>query len=111
MSVPTQLARAGAISPGAAAEMRATHGARLRYHWYELKEFVIARDENTCQICGRQGDRRTLQIHHIVPIQWGGSSSPDNLATLCPACHHRLHAEHRTFRGRRTFEDDEGAWA
>lgn len=109
MTSALQLAHTGALSLGAAAEILSVRGHRLQYHWWEVRDLALARDAYACQICGKRGTSRTLQMHHIVPVRWGGNSEPDNLATLCPACHSRLHQEHRVFRGRRTFEDDEGA--
>lgn len=106
-SIVIQLVRNGALSPGAGAEIRAVRGERLQHHWWELKRHVLKRDNHSCQICGCRGTARTLQIHHDVPVQWGGSNDPANLITLCPECHERLHSEHRVFRGTRTFDEEE----
>ena len=46
-----------------------------------------------CQRCGRYG---RVTVHHIIPLSQGGTDDPDNLLTLCPACH--AHAENLTMR-------------
>ena len=35
---------------------------------------------------------RGLQIHHKDHVADGGGHEPENLMTLCRACHHMLHA-------------------
>ena len=48
---------------------------------------VFARDNFTCQYCGRQtGD---LTLDHVVPRHRGGAHSWENLVTACKACNHR----------------------
>ncbi|SFB66462.1 HNH endonuclease [Butyrivibrio sp. YAB3001] len=46
------------------------------------------RDNNLCQICG---SRDHTAGHHAVDYQYGGSSSLDNIVTLCRGCHRRVH--------------------
>lgn len=57
------------------------------------RHIVRARDRGRCQfgmpngkICG---ERKWVDIHHIVPTSMGGSDEPENLITLCSA-HHRI---------------------
>jgi len=51
---------------------------------------VLARDQHRCRApgCGRT---RFLEIHHIVARQKGGGNNPENLVTLCAACHRLWH--------------------
>jgi len=39
----------------------------------------------------RSGD---IQVHHIVPVRLGGDDAPENLTTLCLACHKQADAEY-----------------
>lgn len=47
---------------------------------------VLRRDRFRCVWCG---DRRMLQMDHIVPWSAGGSDDIDNLRTLCQDCNER----------------------
>ena len=47
------------------------------------KNFVLSRDNYTCQYCGANND---LHIDHIYPFSRGGGNTPDNLQVLCSAC-------------------------
>lgn len=47
---------------------------------------------NECELCGSHespGDRG-LSLHHIVPVLYGGTNSPDNFMTLCEPCHSKV---------------------
>lgn len=46
---------------------------------------VLTRDNNRCRACGF-ADIDHLEADHIVPESLGGSTTLDNLATLCGAC-------------------------
>jgi hypothetical protein len=51
-----------------------------------LREFVLARDEHSCQACGEPDERRLLVHHRRHPAKqarW--------LITLCRMCHVRIH--------------------
>ena len=57
----------------------------------KIRRAVLARDRHRCQApgCGRT---RFLEVHHVTPRRKGGTNRPENLTTLCGACH-RLHHE------------------
>ena len=56
---------------------------------YNTREYVLFRDNFTCQHCkGKSGDK-ILEVHHIVSRQIGGNR-PDNLITLCKTCHNKV---------------------
>lgn len=81
--------------------------------WDTLRRRVYRRDDHTCQRCGAQGgsesDSRVV-AHHIVPRSEGGGDEVDNLITLCPRCHARVHPENESlnpaskFNGRETAQ-------
>jgi 5-methylcytosine-specific restriction protein A len=50
--------------------------------WRRLREIVIRRDQNTCQMCGQQG----FHVDHIVPRRLGGTDELSNLQLLCVQC-------------------------
>jgi 5-methylcytosine-specific restriction endonuclease McrA len=48
---------------------------------------VFARDNHTCQYCGRQ--THDLTLDHVVPRHRGGPHAWDNLVAACKTCNHR----------------------
>jgi RRXRR protein/HNH endonuclease len=75
--------------------------------FWNVREYVLARDGHTCQWCQGKSKDPILHVHHIESRQTGGDS-PDNLITLCEMCHehlHRTHQEHRIECKPRGFRD------
>jgi len=54
------------------------------------REYVLYRDNHTCQHCKSEKNGLKLIVHHIISRQTGGDR-PDNLITLCEKCHKKLH--------------------
>lgn len=58
--------------------------------FWNVREYVLWRDNHTCQCCkGKSKDKR-LNVHHIESRKTGGNS-PSNLITLCESCHDGYH--------------------
>jgi len=75
--------------------------------FWNTREYVLFRDKHTCQWCKGKSKDPILNVHHIVSRKIGGDR-PDNLITLCEACHdliHRTHQEHKIERKNRGFRD------
>ncbi|MEN8006716.1 MAG: HNH endonuclease [Candidatus Krumholzibacteriota bacterium] len=51
---------------------------------------VLARDRHRCRTAGC-GHTKFLEVHHVEPRACGGSNRPENLITLCSACHRLWH--------------------
>ena len=52
--------------------------------WRRLRSQVLIRDGWRCWRCERYGN----EVDHIRPLQFGGiATDPNNLQTLCRACH------------------------
>lgn len=75
-------------------------GAALRDHFEQenpkhiperVRQAVLDRDDNQCQLCGTGGENR-LQLHHVVFRSHGGDHQSSNLVTLCFRCHDDVHA-------------------
>ena len=62
--------------------------------WDKIRERVRARDKFTCQVCGAVESTRQHDVHHKVPFRAFTSREEanrlENLATLCPSCHHKV---------------------
>lgn len=58
--------------------------------FWNVREYVLFRDEHKCQCCkGKSKDVR-LNVHHIESRKTGGNA-PNNLITLCETCHQGYH--------------------
>ena len=53
--------------------------------YYNLRYFIFARDEYTCQVCKKKN--KILRIHHILYKSHGGTDRASNLITVCNDCH------------------------
>ena len=72
-------------------------------HWPRIRKLVRARDQFTCQACGRKEEAASHHVHHIVPfrnfVNPQAANQLDNLITLCPACHQRAETSVRMRSG------------
>lgn len=60
--------------------------ARYKRTGYDRKQ-VIIQDNCCCRRCGAGVEEVPLEVHHIVPLMYGGTNEYSNLAALCPLCH------------------------
>lgn len=65
-----------------------------------VRKICYERDNETCQwddceLSRRTGDR--INLHHVLPEQFGGKEEPDNLITFCDIHHKNMHAEFHAY--------------
>lgn len=58
--------------------------------FWNVREYVLARDNHQCRCCHGKSKDGILNVHHIESRLTGGNS-PDNLVTLCKTCHDAYH--------------------
>lgn len=58
--------------------------------FWNVREYVLWRDEHECQCCHGKSKDKILNVHHIESRKTGGNS-PKNLVTLCEYCHKQYH--------------------
>ena len=58
--------------------------------FWNVREYVLARDKHQCQYCKGKSKNPILNVHHIESRKTGGNS-PGNLITLCETCHSKYH--------------------
>ena len=69
--------------------------------FWNVREYVLYRDNHVCQNChGKSGDP-ILNVHHIESRKTGGNS-PGNLITLCETCHTLYHQRKIDLKIKRT---------
>ena len=81
------------------------------YGHYNVRQYVLWRDNYTCQCCGAHATKKKevrLHVHHLESRKVGGDA-PDNQVTLCESCHEKLHkgliAANLKKRKRRSMRD------
>ena len=57
-------------------------------NWQDIRKIVLSRDDHKCRGCETTGH---LHVHHLIPRHLGGPDEPENLISLCPACHAAHH--------------------
>jgi ATP-dependent DNA helicase RecQ len=72
--------------------------------WQEIRQVVLARDNNRCVSCGEICQRGEADVHHLVPRSLGGSDEASNLVTLCDGCHGAHHPNLQVSLSRRFIE-------
>ena len=75
--------------------------------FWNVREYVLFRDQHACQFCHGKTKDKILNVHHIESRKTGGDS-PGNLVTLCETCHDRIHQESLTHlfqRHQESFRD------
>lgn len=80
-------------------------GAQLNF--WNTREYVLFRDNHTCQCCNGKSKDCILNVHHIESRKTGGNT-PDNLITLCKSCHNGYHAgkiEFKAIRRSKSLRD------
>lgn len=58
--------------------------------FWNVREYVLARDGHKCVHCKGKSKDPILNIHHLESRKTGGNS-PSNLVTLCETCHKAYH--------------------
>ena len=58
--------------------------------FWNVREYVLARDGHKCQHCHGKSKDPVLNVHHLESRKTGGNA-PNNLITLCETCHKKYH--------------------
>ena len=59
------------------------HPIQEEYPQEKLRQMLIE-EEGCCRVCD---DNRVLELHHIIPQEFGGKTTRGNCVLLCPTCH------------------------
>lgn len=68
-----------------------SHNKRYGRAWKRIRDRYI-KSYPLCEECERQ-DRLTPaeEVHHIIPLNQGGTHDRENLMSLCQSCHNKIH--------------------
>ncbi len=67
---------------------RETYSNGVKNDWWTISAKVRERDRNKCFYCGQAAE----EVHHLIPLSRGGTTTMMNLVCVCKACHNRLHS-------------------
>ena len=62
-----------------------------QFGFWNVREYVLSRDNHTCQCCRGKSKDPVLNVHHLESRKVGGNA-PNNLVTLCETCHKNYHS-------------------
>lgn len=62
-------------------------------NWWAIRKEVFDRDEGVCQESGVRGKcgRPGVDVHHVIPLSRGGTTTKSNLITVCKEHHEAKH--------------------
>lgn len=66
-----------------------------------IRARILERDGYRCQAHEEGCEGEAVEVHHVIPIEAGGTNEDDNLVSLCAACHYRYTTEQRQARAAR----------
>ena len=87
-----------------AIDIRALTDGYKPYNWQyqksnrldeNIRKAVILRDGCKCKECGKSNT--VLEVHHIKPRRLNGSTTLDNLITLCSKCHQKTEGKEEQY--------------
>lgn len=87
-----------------AIDIRALTDGYKPYNWQyqksnrldeNIRKAAILRDGCKCKECGKSSTK--LEVHHIKPRRLNGSSTLDNLITLCSKCHQKTEGKEERY--------------
>ena len=61
--------------------------------WWDIRKKVFDRDGGKCiaVLGGRKCGQKAVDVHHILPLSRGGTTTMSNLMSLCKTCHEARH--------------------
>jgi len=62
-----------------------------RLGFWNVREYILHRDNHTCQHCKGKSKDKILQVHHINSKKEGATNRPEELLTVCKTCHDSHH--------------------
>lgn len=96
-STDLQTLRKKAMAAAAPAQTKAASATNLYVRSRDVRDYVLARADGTCEGCGEAAPFQTasgrpyLEAHHIRRLSDGGPDDPKFVAGVCPNCHRRAH--------------------
>jgi len=66
---------------------RCNYKQNYGWHWRKIRQLYVA-NHPLCERCLEAGQYIPVdEVHHILPVDKGGTHDDDNLISLCRSCH------------------------
>ena len=65
------------------------HRAKTRSQGVARRRLIWERDEGMCYMCHKNLNLSEIELDHLIPVAFGGSSDEKNLAVSCQKCNRR----------------------
>ena len=62
------------------------HRSNTRVNGVARRRLIWERDKGMCYMCHSQLSLDKIELDHLMPVAFGGSSSDTNLAVACQKC-------------------------
>ena len=67
------------------------HSKRYGREWRKIRN-RYAEAHPLCEQCLKEGRMTPMEeVHHIIPVDRGGTNEVSNLMSLCHSCHEKIH--------------------
>ena len=77
--------------------------------WQKVRAYVLRRDFYMCRVCAKPNANIVHHIKELTPLNIHDASvtlDPDNLITVCAACHDAIHDRYQKAPCRYAFDAD-----
>lgn len=69
------------------------HNKKYGREWKRIRARYV-KAHPLCERCLAEGRLTPVEeVHHILPVNRGGSNADSNLMSLCRSCHNKIHIE------------------
>lgn len=69
------------------------HSRKYGRSWQRIRDRYVKMNP-LCERCLLEGRYTPVEeVHHIVPVNRGGTNDEDNLMSVCRSCHNKIHIE------------------
>lgn len=67
------------------------HNKKYGHEWKRIRARYVA-EHPLCEQCLKEGRITPVEeVHHILPLNWGGTNAKSNLMSVCHSCHQKIH--------------------
>ena len=69
------------------------HARKYGREWKRVRDRYV-RKHPLCERCLKEGRMTPVEeVHHILPVNRGGTNDESNLMSVCKSCHNKIHNE------------------